>query len=129
MRSRHRGVSVDREALVGGVTFRYRDAVLTVDPDYAIVEATWDCGPEDSRQFTITLDLPPNGNVTIDVVADDTVGGSAAMQAGTEDLVSNIGFDVSGIEPADAEVVVSDMSSGRVVARMSLAHLPIPTCP
>ena len=122
-------VSVDREALVGGVTFRYGDATLTVDPDYAIVDATWDCAPEGSLQFTITLDLPPNANVTIDVVADDVVGGSAGVQVGSDGLVSSTGFVVTGIDPTDAEVVVSDAASGRVVARMSLAHLPIPTCP
>jgi hypothetical protein len=122
-------VSVDREALVGGVTFRYRDAVLAVDPDYAIVDATWACGPEDSRQFTITLDLPPNGDVAIDVVAGDVVGGSARVQVGSNGLVSSTGFGVTGIEPTVAQVVVSDKADDRVVARMSLGHLPVPTCP
>jgi hypothetical protein len=121
-------VSVDREALVGGITFRYRDAVLTVDPDYAIVDAAWDCGPEDSRQFTITLDLPPNGDVAIDVVADDVVGGSARVQVGSDGLVSSTAFGVTGVEPSEADAVVSDVSTGREVARTSLAHLPIPTC-
>ena len=121
-------VSVDRAALASGVTFRYRDAVLSVDPDYAIVDATWDCGPEDSRQFTITLDLPPNGDVAIDVVEGDTVGGSARMQVGSEALPAGIGFSVTGIEPTGAEAVVTDTASDRVVARMSLTHVPIPTC-
>jgi hypothetical protein len=47
---------------------------------------------------------------------------------GFDELFTGIGFGVTGIEPTDAEVVVTDVTSGREVARMSLDHVPVPTC-
>ena len=122
-------VSVDREALVGGVTFRYGDAVLRADPDYSLVAARWGCGSTDQPTFAITIDLPADAGIRAEVLDGDVVTGWGTLSnVGGNAGTYGIEFGMTGSPSPASEVVVTDAATGNEVARMSLGHLPIPTC-
>lgn len=123
-------VTVRREAIDGGVVFalpfakRYgpEEARVAVDPAYSIVATTWSCG-----QFGITLDLPADAGVRVEVVDADTVTARGTL-SGAEAGTFGIEFGMDGQPSASWEAIVTDVVTGSEVARTPLAHLPIPDC-
>lgn len=128
-------VTVRRAAIEGGVVFALPPAkrsgltgeTSAVDPAYSVVSASWSCGPTDARTFAITLDLPADTNLRVDVVDGSAVIGSGTLR-NADGGTFGIEFGIDGVPSETSGAVVTDVVTGAEVARVPLAGLDTPGC-
>ena len=72
---------------------------------------------------------PADAGSRAEVLAGDVVTGWGTLSnVGGHAGTYGIEFGMTGTPSPTSEVVVTDAATGNEVARMSLGHLPIPTC-